>query len=57
VSAVSAEIEDTFLTIWIASTWLPLAVADDTALSVALRVLLPAYDGSPVTLLQCRWKL
>jgi hypothetical protein len=50
VREVSAEIRDTFLTVWMAYTRLSLCVRDDAALSVALRVLLPPYDGPPVQL-------
>ena len=50
VDKVSPAIQELFLVVWIAMTWLPLCVRDDATLSVALRVLLPPYDGPAVTL-------
>jgi hypothetical protein len=47
---VHPKIQSAFLNIWVEHKHLSLEVGDDRALLAALRVLLPVYNGPPVTL-------
>jgi hypothetical protein len=50
LGAVSAEIHDAFLNVWIQHKHLPLAVGDRPTMAKAARVLFPGYVGPPLRL-------